>query len=113
MTTTSYSVVGLRSAADMAAFIDRVAGMAGVTGVEVDLGRDAPSQLAIRADGVLSSGEVGDWANRAGVRVLVTRQGEGSGSSTDLHRMRVGPSSRGSRIRSVKTLERTRVPSGR
>ena len=76
MTTTSYSVAGLRSAADMAALMERVAEMAGVIGVEVDLRRDAASQLAIKADGVLSSAEVGDWVTRAGVRVLVTSPSE-------------------------------------
>ena len=92
MTATIYRVVGLRSAADMATLMDSVAGMVGVTRVDVDLRRGKPSHLAIRADGVMSPMQVQDRLTRAGIRVLVTDASEPvqlertfTGSEPDLH----------------------------
>ena len=93
MTTTNYRVVGLRSAADMATLMDSVAGIAGVTRVDVDLRGGKPSRLAIRANGVMSPAQVRDRLTGAGMRVVVADASEPvelqrtfTGIEPDLHR---------------------------
>lgn len=72
MTTTTYRVDGLRNAADMALLMERVTGIAGVSGVEVDLRRSAPSLLAVRGAEPLSAARLGDRLVGTGLHVVIT-----------------------------------------
>lgn len=69
MTSTTYRVEGLRSALEMAMVMENVATITGVSGVEVDLVRQATSKLTVQATSAVSDAQVRDILRRAGLRL--------------------------------------------
>lgn len=76
MTTSTYDVVGLRSAAQMAALIERVATLPGITEVGMTLIRHAASPLTIQGSPEPSAQQVHDCVKAAGTRLAGYRRAQ-------------------------------------